>query len=63
MDGQDFKIQTEVKEDKDVKSALSGINQDLKEEALARKAKGVGLEYVNLMLTPINPDYLRVLSR
>ena len=63
MDGQDFKIQTNVKEEKDVKSALVGINQDLKEEALAKRAAGIGLDYVNLFLTPINPDYLRVLSR
>ncbi len=55
--------QNENRTDKrDVKSALSDINQEFKEETIAGQAQQLGISYVNLTTTPINPDYLRILS-
>ncbi len=42
--------------------ALTSINQEFKEKTIRDKAKRLGLEYVEIAKTPINPDLLRVVN-
>ena len=45
-----------------VDKTLDRINQDFKEREVLQKSKDLGYGYINLTVTPINPDLLRVLS-
>lgn len=40
---------------------LDKINREFKEKAVAQKAAELGLPYVNIATTPINPDLLRII--
>jgi type IV pilus assembly protein PilB len=40
--------------------AITNINRDLKEKAVAERAKETGMAYVNLSAFPINPDVLHL---
>lgn len=41
---------------------LDGINRDFEEKNTLKKAEELGLSYVNIGKTPINPDYLKLVS-
>jgi type IV pilus assembly protein PilB len=43
-------------------TGLQNIGRDYKEKAVLEKAKELGISYVNLSQTPINPDLLRILD-
>jgi len=40
---------------------LQGINRDFEEKNTLKKAKKLGLSYVNIGKTPVNPDYLKLI--
>jgi type II secretory ATPase GspE/PulE/Tfp pilus assembly ATPase PilB-like protein len=44
-----------------VDETLNKINRAFKERAAAQKAKQMGYAYINIALTPINPDLLRLI--
>jgi type IV pilus assembly protein PilB len=46
---------------KTVDDTLSKINRAFKERAAVQKAKELGLSYINITMTPINPDLLRLI--
>jgi type IV pilus assembly protein PilB len=46
---------------KSVDETLTKINRAFKERAAVQKAKETGLSYINVALTPINPDLLRLI--
>lgn len=46
-----------------IQGGVKDINQELKEEDIAQKAKEMGLSYVNLITVPVNPDLARVISK
>ncbi len=47
---------------KKIKKGLEAIDRDYKEREALKKAKALGISYVNLARTPINPDLLRILE-
>ncbi len=44
-----------------VDKTMEKINRDFKERATAQKAKELGIGYLNIAVTPINPDLLRLI--
>ncbi|MBP7058643.1 hypothetical protein KBB06_04875, partial [Candidatus Gracilibacteria bacterium] len=40
---------------------LAKINREFKERAVAQKAKELGIGYINIGVTPINPDLLHII--
>ena len=46
---------------KESAQVLQGINRDFEEKNTLKKAKELGLSYVNIGKTPINPDYLKII--
>ena len=44
-----------------VNQKLGQINRDFKEKEAVEKAKTLGISYINIALTPINPDLLRLI--
>ena len=62
--GDNFTLAIEpLRQNQPISSTLSGINQDIKEQNIAENAAKKNLGYVNLVITPINPDYLRIISK
>ena len=47
---------------KEPKVVLEGINRQFEEKNTLKEAEGKGLSYVNIGKTPINPDYLKLVS-
>ncbi|MFC1656221.1 GspE/PulE family protein [Patescibacteria group bacterium] len=47
---------------KKIKKGLESIDRDYKEREALERAKELGISYVNLSQTPINPDLLRILE-
>ncbi len=46
---------------KESAQVLQGINRDFEEKNTLKKAKELGISYVNIGKTPINPDYLKII--
>jgi type IV pilus assembly protein PilB len=46
----------------ETKVVLQGINREFEEKDALKRAKDSNLSYVNIGKTPINPDYLKILS-
>ena len=52
-----------AKSNETVDQTLGKINRDFKERATAQKAKELGISYVNVGVTPINPDLLHLIPK
>ncbi|MFN7160354.1 MAG: GspE/PulE family protein [Candidatus Gracilibacteria bacterium] len=45
-----------------IQSRLDSINLGFKEKEISERAKQMGVGYINLLMVPINPDALRIIS-
>ncbi len=52
----------DYKQPQNVDQTLTKINRAFKERATVQRARELGLSYINIGLTPINPDLLRLVS-
>jgi len=50
-------------QDNKVQSGVDDINQNFKERDVQKTAKKLNIPYVNLLTTPINPDYAQVITK
>jgi type IV pilus assembly protein PilB len=57
------KVAVKSSQEKQVESPekLKKINREFKEKETARKAKELGMAYINIGVTPINPDLLKII--
>lgn len=46
----------------DIQTRLDSINLSFKEKEIAERAKAMNVGYINLLMVPINPDALRIIS-